>query len=64
MFRLAWWTRLTASLVVLALLPLAVRLDAIVAVFLLALVLAGLNVVEYARVERIGWLARLARRAG
>ena len=45
-------TRLTATAVVLLLLPLARLLPALAAIFLLALVVVALNVAEYVRVAR------------
>lgn len=63
MFRLVSWTRLTAAAVVLVVvLPLTAYVTALGSLCLLAAVLIGLNVVEYARVERIGWRAMLAAR--
>jgi low temperature requirement protein LtrA len=62
MFRLVSTTRLTAAGVVLLLLPVAPHVPALVTLGALALVLAVLNAVELARVEQIGWRARLARR--
>ena len=62
MFRLLSTTRLTAAAAVLLLLPLTPVLPALATLCLLALVLAVLNVVELARVEHIGWRARLTRR--
>ena len=62
MFRLVSWTRLTAAAGALVLLPVAVVLPALAALALLAAGVAALNVVEYARVEKIGWRALLARR--
>jgi low temperature requirement protein LtrA len=63
MFHLVSWTRLTAAAVVVAVvLPLSGVVSALGTLCLLALVLIGLNVVEYARVEKIGWRALLASR--
>jgi low temperature requirement protein LtrA len=62
MFRLVSWTRLTAAAGVLLFLPLAIKLPALAALAVLAAGVAALNVVEYARVEKIGWRALLARR--
>jgi low temperature requirement protein LtrA len=59
MFRLVSWTRLLAAAAVVALLPLAGVLPSVAAIAVLATVLAALNVVEYARVEHIGWRALL-----
>lgn len=63
MFRLVSWTRLSAAAVVLLVLPVAPYVSALTTLVLLAVVVAGLNVVEYARVEQIGWRALLAARA-
>ncbi|MDX6202856.1 MAG: hypothetical protein QOJ83_2356 [Frankiales bacterium] len=63
MFRLMSWTRLTAAACVLALLPLAAVLPSVAAIAMLATVLAVLNGIEYARVEHIGWRARLEARS-
>jgi low temperature requirement protein LtrA len=52
MFRLVSTTRLSASAVVLALLPVASHLPALGALMLVAAVLVALNVVEYLRVRR------------
>jgi low temperature requirement protein LtrA len=52
MFRLVSTTRLTASAVMLALLPVAPHLPALAALMLVAAVLVALNVVEYVRVRR------------
>ena len=58
MFRLVSWTRLTAAAVVLVVvLPLTAYVTALGSLCLLAVVLIGLNVVEYARVQQIGWRA-------
>jgi low temperature requirement protein LtrA len=62
MFRLVSTRRLTAAAAVLVLLPLAPHVPALVTLGALALVLALLNAVELARVEQIGWRARLSRR--
>lgn len=62
MFRLLSVTRLAAAAVVVALLPLLVRLPAVLALGVLALVVGVLNVVEWMRVERSGFRAVLARR--
>ncbi|MDT4936688.1 MAG: hypothetical protein QOG80_359 [Pseudonocardiales bacterium] len=62
MFRLVSTTRLVAAAAVLALLPAAVYEPALAALIELAVVLIVLNVVEWARVEQIGWRARLAGR--
>lgn len=62
MFRLVSVTRLTAAGVVLIALPAARYVPALAALIGLAVILAVLNVVEFARVERIGWRAVLARR--
>jgi low temperature requirement protein LtrA len=63
MFRLVSWTRLTAAAVVLVVvLPLTSYVSAISCLCLLGVVLIGLNAVEYARVEQIGWRAMLAAR--
>jgi low temperature requirement protein LtrA len=62
MFHLVSWTRLTTAGAVLVLIPLAQRMDALAALVVLALVLAALNIVEYARVSSIGWRALLERR--
>jgi hypothetical protein len=64
MFRLVSWTRLTAAAGVLVFLPVAIVLPALAALAVLAAGVAALNVVEYARVEKIGWRALLARRDG
>ncbi|MCZ4100066.1 low temperature requirement protein A [Streptomyces sp. So13.3] len=56
MFRLWSTTRLAASAVVLAVLPLAARLPAVGALGLLALLIAALNVLEWERVRRAGSL--------
>ncbi len=55
-------TRLTAAGVVLIALPAARYVPALAALIGLAVILAVLNVVEFARAERIGWRAVLARR--
>lgn len=52
MFRLVSWTRLGAAGVVAALLPAGAVLPAAVAVLLLAVAVAGLNVLEHVRVRR------------
>jgi low temperature requirement protein LtrA len=62
MFRLVSWTRLTAAAGVLLLVPLAQAVPAVVSLVLLAVTLAVLNVVEYARVQQVGWRALLERR--
>jgi aspartate aminotransferase-like enzyme len=62
MFRLVSWTRLIAAAGVLVFLPVAIVLPALAALAVLAAGVAALNVVEYARVEKIGWRALLARR--
>ena len=65
MFRLVSWIRLTAAAGVLVFLPVAIVLPALAVLAALAALAAGvaaLNVVEYARVEKIGWRALLARR--
>jgi low temperature requirement protein LtrA len=62
MFRLVSSTRLTAAAVVLVLTPAATLVPALAALAVLAVVVAGLNVVEYARVEQIGWANRLVER--
>ena len=64
MFRLVSVTRLVAAAVVVALTPLLVAVPALLGLTLLALVVAVLNVVEWARVERSGFRALLARRRG
>jgi low temperature requirement protein LtrA len=63
MFRLVSWTRLTAAAIVLVLLPVAAHVPAWVTLLALVVVLVGLNTVEYARVEHIGWRAMLVRTA-
>jgi len=63
MFRLVSTTRLSASAVVLVLMPAAAHGPSVAALAGLALVVGGLNAIEWARVERIGWRAALARRA-
>jgi low temperature requirement protein LtrA len=62
MFRQVSWTRLGAAAVVLALLPVAPYVPALAALIGLAVVLIGLNTIELARVERIGWRALLSGR--
>src|SRR3954452_24140923 len=62
MFRLVSTTRLTAAGVVLLLLPVAPQVPSLVTLTALATVLIVLNTVELARVEQIGWRARLSRR--
>jgi len=52
MFKLVSTTRLTAAVVMLALLPIAPHLPALAALILVAAVLIALNVVEYVRVRR------------
>lgn len=64
MFRLVSWTRLIAAGVVLAVLPVLAVVPAVVGLALLAAIVAVLNVVEWARVERSGFRAVLARRQG
>jgi len=64
MFRLVSTTRLTAAGVVLLLLPVAPQVPSLVTLTALATVLIVLNTVELARVEQIGWRARLSRRPG
>lgn len=59
MFRLVSWTRLGAAVVVLAVLPVAPYLPALAALALLGLIVVLLNAFELARVEQIGWRARL-----
>jgi low temperature requirement protein LtrA len=63
MFRLVSTTRLSASAVVLVLMPAVAHGPSLAALAGLALVVGGLNVIEWARVERIGWRAALSRRA-
>jgi low temperature requirement protein LtrA len=63
MFRLVSWTRLSAAAVALAVLPVAPHVPALATLTALAVVLVGLNVIELARVEQIGWRSLLARRA-
>jgi low temperature requirement protein LtrA len=62
MFRLVSWTRLTAAGAVLAVLPIARWVPALVTLTLLAVILIVLNTVELARVEQIGFRTLLARR--
>jgi low temperature requirement protein LtrA len=62
MFRLVSWTRLIAAAAVLVLLPVATQVAALAVLVGIAVILVTLNVIEYARVERIGWRALLARR--
>jgi hypothetical protein len=62
MFRLLSATRLTAAAVVLVLTPAATLVPALAALAVLAVVVAGLNVAESAKVEHIGWATRLAER--
>jgi hypothetical protein len=63
MFHLVSWTRLTAAAVVVVVVqPLSAVVSALGTLCLLALVLIGLNVVEYTRVKQIGWRALLAAR--
>jgi low temperature requirement protein LtrA len=62
MFRLVSVTRLTAAGAVIVLYPVVAQLPALAALATLAVAVAVLNVVEYMRVEQIGWRARLARR--
>jgi len=52
MFRAVSWTRLSAAGICLALLPAASRMPAVVALVLLVVVVAGLNVVEAMVVRR------------
>jgi low temperature requirement protein LtrA len=59
MFRLVSSTRLTAAAGVLVLLPAAIVAPALVSLSVLAVLLIVLNTVELARVERIGWRARM-----
>jgi low temperature requirement protein LtrA len=62
MFRLVSTTRLAATgVVVVAMFP-ARLLPATAALALLAVVLIGLNTIEWMRVNQIGWRARLSRR--
>jgi len=63
MFRLVSWTRLVTAGVVLALMPVAAIVPAVAALAMLAVVLAALNTIEWARVSDIGWRAKLAGRA-
>ncbi|GAA2859817.1 membrane protein [Actinoplanes cyaneus] len=63
MFRLVSITRLSAAATVLAVLPVVPFLPSVASVALLALIVAGLNIVEWARNDRIGWRALLARPA-
>jgi low temperature requirement protein LtrA len=56
MFRKMSWTRVTAGVLVLALLPLAPLMPAAAALAMLAVVLVGLNTVEWLRVKRAGEL--------
>lgn len=58
MFRLVSWTRLCSAAVVLALMPIAPHVPALVSLVGIAIALAVLNVVEYARVEQTGWRSR------
>ncbi len=62
MFRLVSVTRLTAAGVVLVALPAVGLLPAVLALLVLALILAALNLVEAVRNDRIGWRAVLTRR--
>jgi low temperature requirement protein LtrA len=62
MFRLMSWTRLIAAAGALVLLPAAIVLPALASLTLLAVGVAALNVIEYSRVQKIGWRALLARR--
>jgi low temperature requirement protein LtrA len=62
MFRLVSWTRLTAAAVVIAALLAAPFLPALAALAGLAVVVAGLNLIEWLRVAQIGWQAKLRRR--
>lgn len=61
MFRLLSWTRLGTAAAVVALMPVARTLDALVALVLLAVALAVLNGYEYVTVERGGWRRQLSR---
>jgi low temperature requirement protein LtrA len=63
MFRLVSWTRLTAAAAVVAVLPIARYVPALVTLTALAAILIALNTVELIRVEQIGFRALLARRA-
>ena len=63
MFRLVSTTRLSASAVVLLLMPAVAHGPSLAALAGLAVVVGALNVVEWVRVERIGWRAALSRRA-
>lgn len=58
MFRLVSWTRLTAAAAVLLLSPFAPHVPALAALIALVVVFGTLNLVEYARVEHIGWRVR------
>jgi low temperature requirement protein LtrA len=62
MFRLVSTTRLTAAGAVLVLLPIAPHWPALLTLVVLAALLVVLNAVELARVEQIGWRARLSAR--
>jgi low temperature requirement protein LtrA len=62
MFRLVSVTRLTAAAAVIVLYPAMAQLPALAALATLAVAVAVLNVVEYMRVEQIGWRAKLTRR--
>jgi low temperature requirement protein LtrA len=62
MFRLVSWTRLTAAVVVVLLLPLTVFLPALATLLVLAAAVAVLNGVEFVQNSRLGWRALLARR--
>jgi low temperature requirement protein LtrA len=59
MFRLLSITRLVAAAVAVVLLPVAAVVPSLLGTTILAVTVAVLNVVEYARVERIGWRALL-----
>jgi low temperature requirement protein LtrA len=61
MFRLTSVTRLAAAAVVLLVLPVAPYLNGLADLTGLAIVIAVLNAVELASVDRIGWRARLRR---
>jgi low temperature requirement protein LtrA len=63
MFRLVSTTRLGAAGVVLLTMLAVPHVPALVALIMLAVILAGLNGLELARVEHIGWRAVLGRRA-
>ena len=63
MFRLVSWTRLSAAAAVIVLVPVGIYADALVSLIALAIVVVALNVVEYARVEQIGWRTLTAKRS-